>query len=338
MTLHLLDCDPREGKSVRFDELAEALYGKDFSSERGGEDYSDSLRLFVVQDGQGVVMARAAAMVNRNMRYLNTVPGLVSFFESRDNSDAAGMILQGVEKYLINQGGVRYILGPLNGSTWERYRVTLPFLGVHRFVMDNINPDYYHRLFESNGYGAVAHYITSKIALTPRSFYRQERASELFSRRKITVDKLNPSYLQNDLQAIFEISLDSFQNNFLYTPIAQDRFMKKYSGLFHQINPDFVLIARDAQSVPVGFVFAFENTLVRENKELVVKTLAIRRRQDTMGLGSLLVETLHKKAYEAGYTTVYHALMHSDNISTKVAGHDSSVCREYRLYGKELGV
>jgi L-amino acid N-acyltransferase YncA len=97
-----------------------------------------------------------------------------------------------------------------------------------------------------------------------------------------------------------------------------------------------VLIAEDAEGVPVGFIFAIPNIHERSRRSLVIKTVVVRPDGFARGLGTLLAEKMHGIAREQGYDEVIHALMHEKNSSLNVLGERGSIHRSYRLFARSI--
>jgi hypothetical protein len=55
-----------------------------------------------------------------------------------------------------------------------------------------------------------------------------------------------------------------------------------------------------------------------------------------MGLGHLLTVQCQVAAYALGYRRVIHALMHDDNISSKISARYAQPIRGYTLFAKRL--
>jgi GNAT superfamily N-acetyltransferase len=138
---------------------------------------------------------------------------------------------------------------------------------------------------------------------------------------------------------IYQVSLKSFANNFLYTPLEEGAFMDAYQKVRDRVDPDFVRIA-ERDGVACGFVFGIPDleAVVRgEKPAVIVKTLAVDPDARCAGLGSLLVDELHRIGWEKGYTEAIHALQNETNTSLKITGrHHGEVFRRYALFSKLL--
>ena len=315
-----------------FEELPCRLYG----SRYRGEEAPDGLPFFVVRGNDGAVLARAAVWTNPALNYRGAVPGLVGSFESENDAASAATVLRAAEEYIRARGHQR-VIGPMDGSTWGRYRLALPEGAPCLFPLEPMNPPWYWELWEKCGYETLAEYVTKSFPLSEDSFARLEKAERIFARRAITVSDWRPDRVREELDDIFAVSLVSFKNNFLYVPADRGAFLSHYLPLAAKMRPHDAAIARRADGTPVGFVFGFPNPYAAEGAEYVSKTVAVLPDADCRGLGALLAERMAKKAFEDGFRVMYHALMHVDNVSTLIGNHaGAKVCRRYRLYTKEF--
>ncbi|WP_176011821.1 GNAT family N-acetyltransferase [Victivallis sp. Marseille-Q1083] len=290
-------------------------------------------RLFMVRQA-GQIVARAAALVNDQLRYRRQVPGLLGFFEARFERQGAGMLFSAIGDH-FRQAGFTTLIGPLNGSTWQAYRVTLPS-SRPPFFLDHVNPPYYQELFESNGFAAIGSYLSSRVRLTGTSFSRLERFEPYFRQRGFRLRTFDAGNAVGELKKIHALALESFRHNFLYTPISEENFLAQYRAILPFVKPEFVLLAEKPDGRLAGFLFALDNRFAPEKRELVIKTLAAAPEPACRGIGAFLVETVQRQAFLAGYEAVYHALMHSDNTSARIGKAAAELYHEYRLYGKEL--
>lgn len=315
-----------------FEELPRRLYGVRYGTERA----PDGLPFFVVRDASGAVLARAAVWTNPDVKYLGETPGLVGSFESVDDAECAAAVLGAVEARL-RADGFRRVVGPMNGTTWAPYRLALPEGAPCFFPLEPRNPAYYCAQWEALGYRVIANYTSSSFPLGPDSFPRLEKATRILAARGVTVSDFRPDHLEEELNAIYDISVVSFRRNFIYAPVTREEFLAQYSPIVGRLGPHDAAIARRADGTPVGFVFGFPNPYAPAGTEYVLKTIAVLPDSDCRGLGGLLVERMTKAAYEDGFKLAYHALMHEDNISSNIGNHaHAKVCRRYRLYAKEL--
>ena len=282
-------------------------------------------------------VARLATYVRRDLVGAPGETGLIGHYAATD-PDAAVALLGDTTRRLL-AAGARRVLGPMNGTTWGRYRLALvepsgetsarPFLG------EPVNRPEYPAHFVAAGFREAAHYesrITGDIAVAnPRAAAADATARA----RGITITPLDPSRFEDELRDLHQLSLRAFAANLYYSPIGAEEFAAMYRPMRALLDPALVLLARDADGSLIGYAFAYADPLSLEGgrpHRLIVKTLAVDPAWRSIGLGALLVERLHEAARRAGLSAAIHALMHVANDSVKISAHTARLFRRYALY------
>jgi GNAT superfamily N-acetyltransferase len=262
--------------------------------------------------------------------------GAIGDFEANDG-EATAILLNGAADFLREQG-CRIAVGPMNGNTWRAYRFVVESNGRGPFLLEPRNPREFPGWWEAAGFSVLSQYSSSVIPLdgggtiSPALKVRLERSGA-------KIRELDPARYDEELMKIYQVSLKSFANNFLYTPLEEAAFLDAYQRVRERVDPDFVRIA-ERDGVACGFVFGIpdlEAPARGEKPTLIVKTLAVDPDARCAGLGSLLVDELHQIGWEKGYTEAIHALQHETNTSLKITGrHHGEVFRRYALFSKML--
>ncbi len=303
-------------------------------AEGAGEDDSDGRVELIETAGKHSVVASAALWWRDTPLLDGGRIGTIGCFTAVD-AYAAKLLLDGAVERLRDEG-CRIAVGPMNGNTWRRHRFVVESDGRGPFLLEPGNPAEYPGWWENAGFSVLSRYSSSAIpldggdAISPAVRNRLERSG-------VSVRKLDPVIFEDELKLIYSVSLKSFANNFLYTPLEEDAFMEAYRKVRERTDPDLVRIA-ERDGVACGFVFGIPDleALARgENPALIVKTLAVDPESRCAGLGSLLVDELHRIGREKGYVEVIHALQHETNTSLKITGrHHGEVFRRYALFSK----
>ena len=303
------------------------------------KDFTSSLadikahKLFAIYEGDRAI-GRIAALFNPEITKGGRKTGLVGYYECINSVEASNMLLNSAIEYLKNLG-CECCLGPMNGNTWQNYRLTLPD-EAPPFFLDNYHKSYYHKLFQEYGFKEDARYISSKIPRKHFAFKRIDSFSHRLKKNGITVRKFELKEFNEDLQNIYTICLEGFADNLYYTPIEWKEFESIYLPIKTVLNEQLLLLAIGSEGKPLGFVFALPNLLSTQVKSLVIKTVAVIPEARSQGLGSYLVELVHKAAYDMGFEEIIHPLMHSDNISTRIGASGSGIFRNYVLMKIEI--
>ena len=262
--------------------------------------------------------------------------GAIGGFAAND-FHAASQMLDCALDYL-KKAGCELAVGPMNRNTWHRHRFVTESDQRGRFMLEPRNPSEYPNWWMQSGFHTCSTYSSSVIQLNKIEATSSALAKRL-ERSGVIVRELDISRYDDELRAIYSVSLKSFTHNFLYTPLSEEGFLDAYRKVRERVGPDFVKIA-ERDGVTCGFVFGipdFEALARGEKPSVIVKTLAVDPLSHCAGLGSLLVEKLHRAARIKGYDEAIHALQHETNTSLKITGrHHGNVFRRYSLFSKQL--
>ncbi len=253
-----------------------------------------------------------------------------------DDADSAKRLLDGAANHLREQG-CHIAVGPMNRNTWQRHRFVVESGGRGPFLLEPRNPPKYPTWWKQAGFSVLSGYSSSVMPLDGGEVISPAVKSRLL--RSLIVRRLDPARYEDELRKIHAVSLKSFSSNFLYTPLEEEEFLAAYRNVRDQVDADLVRIA-ERDGVSCGFVFGIpdlEAVARGEKPAIIVKTLAVDPASRCAGLGSLLVDDLHRTAREKGYTEAIHALQHETNTSLKITGrHHGEVIRRYALFSRLL--
>lgn len=297
-----------------------------------------SARCSVVSDPLGAPAARLSMELVRDLHGAPGVTGLIGHYESTHAGAAALMLRRAVID--LRQRGAERILAPMNGSTWGRYRFVLPpELGEGDpeppFLSEPVNPPEYPLDFREAGFRVAARYESAIIDDLSAPDAKREQSAERIRARGAVVRPLDLDRFDDELRALYDLSVASFAQNLYYSPIGFDEFRARYLPLRPLLDPELVRLAEDADGRLLGFVFAFPDLLtMRDGRptRAVLKTLATAPAARGLGLGTFLSDEVRRLAHERGYASVIHALMQADNASVTISRHTARVFRRYALY------
>jgi GNAT superfamily N-acetyltransferase len=304
------------------------------------EPVPEGARCLLARRGDAPV-ARLAYTLAYDLRGARGVSGLVGWYEAAD-ADAGAALLRRAREAIAGPGVMR-VLGPVNGSTWGRYRVALrddedgaepPFLS------EPWNPADYPRHFQEAGFRVATEYESAIVDDLSQADPRREELAERVRARGATIRPLDVDRFDAELLAIYGLSTAAFAENLYYSPISFHDFRARYTPLRPLLDPELVRLAEDADGRLLGFVFAFPDALtMRDGRptRVVLKTLATAPAARGLGLGTYLTDEIRRIAHEKGYASVIHALMQAQNESIRISRHSARVFRRYALYEWGLG-
>jgi GNAT superfamily N-acetyltransferase len=265
---------------------------------------------------------------------------------SAESADAGTRVLIDACAQLATHG-CTVAVGPMDGSTWRSYRLVIERGSEPPFFLEPDTPDAWVAHFTAAGFETLATYSS---ALARDLTQRDPRLDALAARlaaRNIVIRPLDLSQADDDLRRVFALSLVSFKDNFLYTPIDEAEFLEQNRRLLPVVRPELVLLAeqRISSDAPghaelVAFLFAVPDVLQQKRGRtpdtIIIKTVAVKPGLGHAGLGSLLVAEVQQRAAALGYTRAVHALMLETNVSRNISRRYAETIRRYALFAKRL--
>jgi GNAT superfamily N-acetyltransferase len=293
--------------------------------------------LWLLTEPAGVVAARCALWWKATPPFEDHHLGLIGHYAARDATAAGSLLLRAIEQLAIH--GCTLAAGPMDGNTWQRYRLLTERGSEPTFFLEPDNPDDWPDHWRAAGFTALADYYS---ALSTNLADEDPRIPELARRLETAGAALRPLRLDEfdaELRRIHSLALASFAHNFLYTPISQDDFLTQYRVVRPFVQPELVIVA-ERQQQTIGFAFAVPDLCQAQRGQrvdtMILKTLAVHPHAGGFGLGSVLTARCHEAARRLGYTRAIHALMHATNKSRRISGHTARTIRRYTLFARPL--
>ncbi|MBD2090419.1 GNAT family N-acetyltransferase [Microcoleus sp. FACHB-1515] len=261
--------------------------------------------------------------------------GLIGHYGAIDCAAAEELLHHAGRELATN--GCNFAIAPIDGNTWRRYRAVCDRGSEPLFFLEPDNPAEWCEQFQAAGFAAIAHYYSAVNLDLSQQDSRLARIAARFAER-VQIRSIDPAQLEAELDAIYQLSLISFQHNFLYTPIDRAEFLAQYRQVVPFLKPELVLMAeQDGQLV--GFLFALPDLLEAKRGAIdtvIIKTVAVLPGREFAGLGSLLVARAQAIAQALGYTRAIHALMHETNRSLNLSRRYAVPMRRYCLFGRSI--
>ena len=293
------------------------------------EEKNGNIEVILNNEGK---QAKATCFFTNTPIYNDKKIATIGDFEAED-IDIGIRVLKKCEE-IIKDKNLEYIVAPMNGNTWKKYRTVTYSSDEPKFVLENVNPIEYNEMLEKAGFekkytytstkGRIDDYVESRLA---------NRIEEKAMKHGVTIRSFNKTDFVNDFKKIYSVIVPSFKRNPLYTPISQEDFIDQYTQYIEMFDEELILIS-EVENKAVGFLFAIPNY---DKKSIVVKTGAVLPEYEKIALGSLMLSKLQQKAKVKGYKEWIFAFMYQKNTSQKSAQrHKTKLIREYALYGKKI--
>jgi GNAT superfamily N-acetyltransferase len=263
--------------------------------------------------------------------------GVIGHFQTQSPEAGSSILEHAVQR--LREAGCTLAVGPMDGNTWRSYRVLTERGAEPPFFMEPDNPDTWPPAFDLAGFSTLATYSSLLVTDLTRRDPRTARTLDRLQRDGVTIRQLDPARFEDDLRSIYQVSIVSFSENYMYTELSESAFLNQYTPYKEKIRPELVLIAEhDGQ--PVGYLFAIPDYAEAVRGEpvrtVIGKTLAILPGRRYAGLGVVLADLLHERSHAMGFIRLIHALQHESNKVRNMSNHFGSVMRRYTLYSRTL--
>ena len=285
----------------------------------------------------GSLIARCSCWWTGTARIDDRPVGVIGHYAAADASASGSLLFAACA--LLSANGAALAVGPMDGTTWRRYRFIVDRGTEPPFFLEPDNPDDWPGHWSAAGFAPLATYTSAVNDDLHVEDPRTPAALERLRAVGIGIRTLETARTGEELQRIFTLSLSAFSRNFLYTPIGEAEFMAQYQAVLPYVQSELVLAA-EKDGALVGFMFALPDLLQARCggavDTFIIKTLAVDRSVGGMGLGGTLTDLVQRKAHALGFRRAIHALMHETNVSQKISHHSARSIRRYALYAKPL--
>jgi GNAT superfamily N-acetyltransferase len=290
-----------------------------------------------------LVGAEGRPLARCSLWWKNTPPlvghrlGLIGHYAACSARAAAELLERACTE--LSRHGCTRAVGPMDGSTWRRYRFVTDSGSAPVFFLEPANPAEWPRHFVEAGFAPLAHYYSS---VTDRLDYvdpKATRARERLAALGVRLRPLDISRWEDELKEIYRVTTASFQNGFLYQPLSEAQFRAQYQGIKPCLRQELVILATHEKRI-VGYALALPDVNQAHRGEaidtVILKTLSIVPDRSYAGLGSWLFGETHRVARALGFRRVVHALMHEANASLNISARYGKAFRRYTLFARPL--
>jgi hypothetical protein len=336
MKMQLIHTFPGDKNFELFESLPALIYAADSLRLQQGDAINREFleSCIVLLQGEKPI-ARAAVYNNPGLFYEEMKAAAVGNYECIDDPIAAKMLL-GEVRLVCRKMGAAYLIGPMNGSTWDNYR----FSSHHQhpnFLLEPYHQLYYNQQFTTCGFEEIANYNSSIDTNIICDHAETLKREAFFIEQGICFRTIDMDNYELELKKLYPFISNAFSSNFLYSPISWESFREKYLAAAKIIKPEYVMLAEDSEGQLLSLIFCYEDLYNRKEKSLVIKTIARDANPKWAGLGGVLGNRLMRAVQKAGFESVVHAFMIQDatslDLSQKYLG---TFYKNYKLYGQKL--
>lgn len=274
----------------------------------------------------------------------------LGFFESEDNSAAAGLLFQ-TALGLARDKGLKSIIGPVDCSFWIKYRLKTnqfraPYTG------EPYNKEYYWKLWKENGFQVYEKYASNHYRVVENDEGSGKYLDRLAQKQKEGYEIRSPLAKDFDrtLREVYCLLIELYSSFPAYKRITETEFCALFRYLKFIINYSMVKMAY-YQGEAVGFFISvpdFGNGVYgkipfwklpailsrkKKPKSYVMLYMGVDSRHH--GLGKALAESIRRELKLQQVPSV-GALIRSGNVNKDYVGHLIDYEYEYVLLEKQL--
>ena len=310
--------------------------GIGFLSDPDRSAHAPDRHLVAVEGGS--LVARCSCWWTGAPRRVDERIGAIGHYAAASHAAGAALLARACE--VLAGAGCTLAVGPMDGTTWRRYRFITERGEAPPFFLEPDNPDDWPAHWTSSGFAPLATYTSAVNDDLDVRDPRREAARDATRRAGIVIRPFDPARADEELRRIFQLSLRAFAANVLYTPLREAEFMAGNRALLPYAQPDTILLAERGPDL-AGFMFAVPDVLQARRGEtidtIVLKTMAVEPSCRGLGLGGVLMDEVQQAARALGFRRAIHALMHESNRSRVLSDRYARTIRRYTLFSRPLG-
>ena len=276
-------------------------------------------------------------VVGRCSCWIRGDTGIIGNYSAADEKSGAALLSRAFET--LANAGCTSAVGPMDGSTWQRYRLVTDRGAEPPFFLEPDNPDEWPQHWSLAGFSPCATYTSAVNENLATEDPRTEATLERLAAVGITLQPFDRSDAAAELTRLYELAQHAFAANPFYTAIGEERFCAQMEALLPFVRSELVLLAvRDGHVV--GFIFALPDTLQAQRglniDTVILKTVAVAAQCRGMGLGGVLIDLVQRAARRMGFRRTIHALMHEGSVSRKISDRYARTFRRYALFSRPV--
>jgi hypothetical protein len=335
-SLRFIYTKPLETDFNLFHQVLENVYPKELQQISKHKFSQLHLSTCVVLIQNDKPIGRFSFYENPGLRFKDYKVASIGSYECANDSLLAKTLLDEAKK-LAKSKGYDYLLGPLEGSTWESFRFSVP--SKHPFFfLEPFHHAYYLEQFEQNGFSVASNYVSNLDTQMSFSLDGLEKMEAKLKLNKLTIRNIRLDDLENELLKLAQFSNLVFAQNLLFSPIKEKDFVRKYLTIKPFLDPDLVVFIENENAEIQGIAFAIKDLYDPSGETVVYKTIGRIKGEHLEGLGQYLVAKMNQIASGKGYKKAIQAFMIEDQASVTISESifRADVYKRHLLYGTAL--
>ncbi len=316
-----------------------------------------SVKYFMAETG-GRIVGRVCSIVNhRHIDFQKEEAGFFGFFDSENNADVAGALLDTVSERL-RAGGMKVMRGPMNFSTNDECGFLIEGYDQDPMIMTVYNPPYYNDLMQQCGMEKAKDLYAYIHEVQEGLPEKALRVAAIAEKRGIVVRPVSKKRFDQEMLVFREVYNDAWEMNWGFIPLTDEELFYLGDRLRQIVVPDLTMIAMD-NGTPVGFLGMVPDFNVvlkkmrgsinpltvmkalyysRKIRDLRLLLLGTKKQYRSRGVDALLIREAFRGIRKGGYQRVEFSWILEDNIPVQriVEMAGGRLYKKYRIYEKAL--
>lgn len=312
-----------------------------------------------VRDGKDV--GRIMAVINnRYNEFHKTSEGHYGFFEAIDDQEVISGLFDSAKEWLKSQG-MNKMVGPFNLSTNYESGSLVDGYNERPVLMMTYNPEYYNTNLEKLGFKKAKDLLAYHMKLDfemPEVIQKIAKRAE--ASNKITYRTINKKDWDNEVNLMYEIYNDAWEDNWGFVPMTREEFDATAEGLKMIADENLILFAlvdgeaagfivtlpdfnQVLHKIPNGKLLPFGIFKVLMKNKYIdtvrVPTMGVKAKYRKLGLASILYQRCHQNLLKyKNYKFVEMSWILEDNINMNkpLIRMGATPYRTYRIYQKDI--
>jgi GNAT superfamily N-acetyltransferase len=332
MSLDFLELSPQDP-----DPAIACDRGVPFATSADRQSHAPDVHLLAIEGGS--LVARCSCWWRDTAALDGQRLGIIGHYAAANATSALALLGRACDT--LAAAGCKTAAGPMDGTTWRRYRFIVDRGSDPVFFLEPDNPDEWPRHWSAAGFSPLATYTSAANEDLTAEDARTDGARARLTAAGISIRRFDSARAVEELRRMFLLSLTAFSRNFLYTPISETEFLAQNSAVLPFVRPELIILA-ERDGALLGFMFALPDLLQARRgapvDTVIVKTMAVDPSASGIGLGGVLVDLVQRSAREMGFRRTIHALMHETNVSRRISDRYARTIRRYALLSRSLAV
>lgn len=215
--------------------------------------------------------------------YPNDGTAYLGFYECVDDDNAAAFLLDETIRFCRKKGFSK-IVGPVDGSFWQKYRLKINLFDRPPYTGEPYNKPYYFRQFTDNGFTVAEHYTSNHFHPLDENYRnaKYENRFREFLQKGYRIESPTDENYDQILDQVYDMIIELYSNFPIFKTLSREDFKEIYSSYKRIMNMSMTKIAFFGDKA-VGFYISipdYSNAVYHVNLLSIPKLLKTKKSPD----------------------------------------------------------